>query len=93
MGAAGAWVGAAVLGSYGSCATQATNHDAATTMLLVSARVFCAVLTFLTLCDGKARIVADRVGGLGLSVEGNEVDVEERERYLLRFKWDSARIE
>jgi hypothetical protein len=29
----------------GSCATHATNHDAATSMLSVSARVFCAVLT------------------------------------------------
>lgn len=28
----------------GSCATHATNHDAATTMLSVSARVFCAVM-------------------------------------------------
>jgi hypothetical protein len=29
----------------GSCATHATNHDAATSMPSVSARVFCAVLT------------------------------------------------
>jgi hypothetical protein len=30
----------------GSCATHATNHDAATSMLSVSARVFCVVLEY-----------------------------------------------
>ena len=80
MGAAGAWVGAAVLVlMFGaSCATHATNHDAATTMLSVSARVFCAVLTLDAVQWGCLVLLLTVWAGVERSAEGINVGAAER---------------
>jgi hypothetical protein len=65
----------------GSCATHATNHDAATSMLSVSARVFCAVLT-LDAVQWRSLVLLLTVWVGGCGEEGNQVDWFEREVLL-----------
>ena len=62
----------------GSCATHATNHDAATTMLSVSARVFCAVLTLDAVQWGCLVLLLTVWAGVERSAEGINVGAAER---------------
>ena len=64
----------------GSCATHATNHDAATTMLSVSARVFCAVLTLDAVQWGSLVLLLTVWAGVERSAEGINVGAAERYR-------------